>query len=726
MVKHDLLARGIAGNVVASTNATLTNYYTKGESDNITNGLDSDIINLETNVTTNYALKSEVTNSLTPKGKIAHASLPTTGNTLGDYYYCSDGDGTNGAGNYVWNGTSWYFGGSGDDGYAMVTETLKNLSSLKVNLCDTSTVTSRVYNGVTITKNGDGSITLDGTPTSTFNLLNAFVYLKAGLAYKTTGDGLFIVVDSSYKQGTVTVNTSGNYPWFIQVRSDLTYNNKTIKPIICVGNTLIDYVKGTSNLDTKIVEFYQSATNSINEINIKYNKTRDVKIQTVGLYDVIFKSIGNFEISVTVAGTKINIINNTGEITQINYTSATYNLAHFGYLVFDLDSNTFKIVANGGLPSLTYNFVMLVWNYYKAPIGQWQYFVTNSQIMTNKNNIAIMNEPVPSYYFTNSYLNNKIANIQTNNRFRSGVTFNFITDMHYPRNTGISKLLLKRVCDNTSVKNTFFGGDIVYAYLTSGYVDCDTMMHDSGKFMQDYSNHLGNKLYQVKGNHDYTVATDSTLQVGTTLSNESIYEYTIRQSENTVVGVQGKFYFYVENKMQKTRFIVIDQYEGETITSQVWGLGNKISQEQYDWLCNVALNVEDYNFIIFTHTSSDSTLKGYEQILLPLHGIMSAINNKTTYEYNQNEIAINVDYTATTSKVICNIAGHAHKDLNNTQDGVLTILTACDSWLSDDGITRTPSTITENAFDVFSIDYTNKTIKTTRIGAGSNREFTYT
>lgn len=71
MVKHDLLARGIAGNVVASTNATLTNYYTKSESDNITNGLDSDITNLETNVTTNYALKSEVTNSLTPKGKIA-------------------------------------------------------------------------------------------------------------------------------------------------------------------------------------------------------------------------------------------------------------------------------------------------------------------------------------------------------------------------------------------------------------------------------------------------------------------------------------------------------------------------------------------------------------------------------------------------------------------------------------------------------------------------------
>lgn len=64
--------------------------------------------------------KAEVTNVMTPKGNIAYASLPTTGNTVGWYYYCADGDGTNGAGNYVWNGTAWYFGGTGDEGYNIV------------------------------------------------------------------------------------------------------------------------------------------------------------------------------------------------------------------------------------------------------------------------------------------------------------------------------------------------------------------------------------------------------------------------------------------------------------------------------------------------------------------------------------------------------------------------------------------------------------------------------
>ena len=70
------------------------------------------------------ANKDEVTNVMTPKGNIAYASLPMTGNSVGWYYYCPDGDGTHGAGNYVWNGTSWFFGGTGDEGYNLLKKDL--------------------------------------------------------------------------------------------------------------------------------------------------------------------------------------------------------------------------------------------------------------------------------------------------------------------------------------------------------------------------------------------------------------------------------------------------------------------------------------------------------------------------------------------------------------------------------------------------------------------------
>ena len=73
------------------------------------------------------ANKDEVTNVMTPKGTLAYASLPTSGNQVGWYYYCPDGDGTHGAGNYVWNGTSWYFGGTGDEGYNLLKKDLTEI-----------------------------------------------------------------------------------------------------------------------------------------------------------------------------------------------------------------------------------------------------------------------------------------------------------------------------------------------------------------------------------------------------------------------------------------------------------------------------------------------------------------------------------------------------------------------------------------------------------------------
>lgn len=73
------------------------------------------------------ANKDEVTNVMTPKGTLAYASLPMTGNSVGWYYYCPDGDGTHGAGNYVWNGKSWFFGGTGDEGYNLLKKDLVDL-----------------------------------------------------------------------------------------------------------------------------------------------------------------------------------------------------------------------------------------------------------------------------------------------------------------------------------------------------------------------------------------------------------------------------------------------------------------------------------------------------------------------------------------------------------------------------------------------------------------------
>ena len=64
------------------------------------------------------ANKADIANGLTAKGNVSYSNLPTSGNKIGDYYYCSDG--ISGSGNYVWNGSTWYFGGTGDEGYNLL------------------------------------------------------------------------------------------------------------------------------------------------------------------------------------------------------------------------------------------------------------------------------------------------------------------------------------------------------------------------------------------------------------------------------------------------------------------------------------------------------------------------------------------------------------------------------------------------------------------------------
>lgn len=108
---------------------TLSEEGMKATVEQITNksipNIQNNIVDIETQLA-EKANKDEVTNVMTPKGTIAYASLPVSGNEVGWYYYCPDGDGTNGPGNYVWNGTVWYFGGTGDEGYSKLKGDLRD------------------------------------------------------------------------------------------------------------------------------------------------------------------------------------------------------------------------------------------------------------------------------------------------------------------------------------------------------------------------------------------------------------------------------------------------------------------------------------------------------------------------------------------------------------------------------------------------------------------------
>ena len=73
------------------------------------------------------ANKTDLTNSMIPKGNISYSSLPTTGNNVGDYYYCED---ASKVGNYMWNGTQWFFAGTGNEGFNILNEKIDYTTSI--------------------------------------------------------------------------------------------------------------------------------------------------------------------------------------------------------------------------------------------------------------------------------------------------------------------------------------------------------------------------------------------------------------------------------------------------------------------------------------------------------------------------------------------------------------------------------------------------------------------
>lgn len=322
------------------------------------------------------------------------------------------------------------------------------------------------------------------------------------------------------------------------------------------------------------------------------------------------------------------------------------------------------------------------------------------------------NDGIPKYYHLNSYIENKVQAIRNNASIVKGCTFAFITDIHFFFNTLMSGALLKYIKANTPLNLIVCGGDIPPAEGTL------EKLNKSAELYNRLTDKLGrNSWLTVKGNHDYCIDGDTPK----TMTEGYQYNQIVRPLEiSKAILSNGKAYYYYDLPSQKIRFIVLDQYETTNSGDVRYGVMSNVTDEQLSWLAN-ALSVEGYTFLVFSHSSCDSNISGYDSVLAEVNRMLCAVNNKRVYTHS----SVHVDFTKTTSIVACSIAGHNHIDLSNMTDGLLSITTTSDAALADGGIARTAGTISEQAFDVFTVDTENKKIKAIRIGGGEDRSWTY-
>ena len=204
--------------------------------------------------------KDEVTNGMTPKGNIAYASLPTNGNTIGDYYYCPDGDGTNPAGNYAWNGSKWYFAGTGDSGY--------NLLDIDMSKNKEDAYGSYITTSVTLENKW---VLYDGTEdTSTTWIRSAKISVDKFDKIKVSGMGSSVATKKV--PPFLFKNASGNVIYFYPGATDGTYYTDLEVKVPSDATTLI--INGNNTTKPPMLKYFikENLKNKIETIENKIAK----------------------------------------------------------------------------------------------------------------------------------------------------------------------------------------------------------------------------------------------------------------------------------------------------------------------------------------------------------------------------------------------------------------------------------------------------------------------
>lgn len=314
---------------------------------------------------------------------------------------------------------------------------------------------------------------------------------------------------------------------------------------------------------------------------------------------------------------------------------------------------------------------------------------------------------VPSYWNTELATSKATIDENSNNMNPHNVKFAFISDTHWKSNAKQSPALLGWLKKNVGLPLVIFGGDVVNSHDAQG-----NALNEIKSF---YDNFDAFRLISTMGNHDNN--SDHNTSTSAFITDGALYDAMFRRSEEFMNTEHTIHYGYYDNESQKVRFIQFDTgtaiynngttniIDTELINANATWAGQKIAELPEDW-----------TVVIISHIYWWGVSAG--QTPNPIPSINDAIIN----------YILNVPHDAT---IACMLVGHIHRDFDGSVSGenetlkVIGITTDNCTQESADGPEMTKGTDTEQAFDVVQIDLESKTIKCTRVGAGSNRTFSY-
>lgn len=359
----------------------------------------------------------------------------------------------------------------------------------------------------------------------------------------------------------------------------------------------------------------------------------------------------------------------------------------------------------------------------------------NTDISTVRDRLIALEESnsIPSYYA--EHMETKVATInELRDSLENGTQFAFITDVHHNayRQAYHAKALMNYLCDNTLIKEVFNGGDVANGKYGAAHLKKVQYVKDLRSGF-DYCNadSYVKSLYVV-GNHDIGKDWGGGEEAGAIISPAELYDLcSLKKYEGDIVQDKGnKFNYTYTDDTNHFYYVVASMVRRDDVTGQGY-------TDTYRWFVNALKNCPDgYTIVVMNHEvlSLRSPSEGVtNEAVRYMCDAIDAYNSRSASPIYAGDSSTVIDYSNCTGIVACFIGGHTHYDWNTTTtDGVPIIITTTDNYGAesvDYGIpnrrTEAAGTIAEQAFDVFTIDADNKTIYATRIGAGSDRQFTY-
>ena len=329
---------------------------------------------------------------------------------------------------------------------------------------------------------------------------------------------------------------------------------------------------------------------------------------------------------------------------------------------------------------------------------------------------------IPSYYQPQlkTAIDNAITNIVAAGI--NGESFIFFSDPHEEANAGYSPALIKEVTSRLNIDKIICGGDMVEggskATIIKKFNDFVSAFRRAGKF------------FTVFGNHDTnTIGPNGPNDASEHLTKGETYALMQKQMDFDVQ-YGGLCYYFFDNPTTKTRFIVLDTGLERT----------ELDNAQRTWFENALSNMpSDYHALIFAHIIY---MSGTWYV-----GVSPDVFTRTDFMNDICAICDRFNSAENGKTVEAIFGGHTHLDLDPNLDppdpndpdhvnkfksagGIPIIIIDCDAMTtaSADGQGNRDAvrgTITEQCFDIVTIDYTARIIYCVRIGRGSDRTISY-